>query len=169
MKSFVLALALSAAGGAGTAAAQSECSGIQVEGRTVVAENTFEVDFAPFGKACFVTLGAEETIRDPELHVYKGGRSVFRFANPFEEEGGGCVVRAVAFDDLNLDGRRDVTVVGACQAAGANFFPANTIYLNTGEGFEPDEFASSQVNELETMRAVRAFVQKNRRKLFPRK
>jgi hypothetical protein len=109
------------------------------EGGTVVAKQSFDTEFAGFGKVRFVSLN--EFRNSPpkcRFELRRGGRAVYRFPEPRANTWACEKITAVAFADVNGDGRKDVIVMAKAVTGigptGARPFDANTVYYNTGKG-----------------------------------
>lgn len=148
---------------------KAECLKTKVDGRKVDEKQTFPFDSKPFERGCFVTLHDPE-FDDPPLEsayfIYKDGKEVFNFPNQFNGSGGGpCWIDAVAFEDLNGDGLRDVVLVGLCSAKSAPY-NENMVYVNRGNTFTTSEEANYTLENMKTVKEVIDFVKKNEKQFF---
>jgi hypothetical protein len=113
------------------------CYKVDTGDKAVLRSQTFAIDFEPFKGSCFVTSHDPE-FKDPplgsEYSIYRDGKRVFIFPNQFNGVQVGCWVAAVAFQDVNSDGRTDVIVVGRCGGKSGSFHE-NSVYVNDGRSF----------------------------------
>ncbi|MHA1536842.1 MAG: hypothetical protein ACTSUD_04740 [Alphaproteobacteria bacterium] len=117
---------------------------------TVIAGQSFDTRFAGFGKVRFVSLiDARSGPGKCRFELRSGGRTLYRFPKAYANSWSCQEITAVAFADVNRDGRKDVIVLAkAITGIGptaARTFDASTVYYNTGRG----RFATvAGVNEL---------------------
>jgi hypothetical protein len=148
-----------------------QCYASKVPGRTVVRDQTFVFDHAPFERSCFVTFAdpkemvdAKDVPRGSTFHIFTKGEDVFEFPDAFGGQSA-CWVEAVSFDDLNKDGKTDVIMAGRCLAA-RDSYPTNAVFANVGKGFSTNEEANAELDEFENIEQIRAFVTKNTKRFF---
>jgi hypothetical protein len=106
---------------------------------TVIAEQSFDTSFAGFGKVRFVSLIDHRSGPGrSRFELRRGGRAVYRFPEPHANDWSCQEITAVAFADLNGDGRKDVIVMAKAITGigptGVRPFDANTVYYNTAKG-----------------------------------
>lgn len=136
--------------------------------RAVQKSQTFVIDFEPFKASCFVTSYNPEygdSHMETAYEIYKAGKKVFAFPDQFNGSTFGCWVDAVAFQDLNHDGRTDVIVVGKCSAK-AGDYNENMVYVNTGKTFTTNADGNNQLSDLNTTKDVIDFVEDNKQIFF---
>ncbi len=120
------------------------------EGGTEIGKQSFDTQFAGFGKVRFVSLIDDRSGPGKcRFELRRGGLTVYRFPKAHANDWSCWAITAVAFADVNSDGRKDVIVMAKAITGigptGARPFDANTIYYNTGKG----RFATvAVVNEL---------------------
>lgn len=107
---------------------------------TVIAGQSFDTSLAGFGQVRFVSLIEHRSGPGKcRFELRRGGRAVYRFPEPYANDWSCQEITAVAFADLNGDGRKDVIVMAKAITGigptGARPFDANTVYYNTGKGW----------------------------------
>jgi hypothetical protein len=146
------------------AVTKTDCTKIDTGDKALLAKQTFPIDFAPFEKSCFVTSYNPEFDDPPlesEFAIYTDGRKVFDFPSRFNGVTSGCWVDAVAFDDLNGDGLKDVTIAGKCGAKMGDY-NENMVYVNTGRAFTTSEDANYKIADFTKIKDINDFVRKNK-------
>ena len=147
---------------------KSECLNVDTGDKMLLKSQTFAIDFEPFRSACFVTAHNPE-YEDPaveaEMSIYKDGKKVFVFPEQFNGVTFGCWVEAVAFQDLNADGRTDIIVVGKCSAK-TEPYNENVVYVNTGKAFVTDTNANYKITDLKKAKEIADFVKANQKSFF---
>jgi hypothetical protein len=153
----------------GGAVARAACMNTAVGGKRAVQKSqTFGIDFEPFKASCFVTSYNPEygdSHMDTAYDIYKAGKKVFSFPDQFNDSTFGCWVDAVAFQDLDRDGRTDVVIVGKCSAK-AGDYNENMVYINTGKTFTTNADGNNQLSDLNTTKDVIDFVEDNKQIFF---
>ncbi|MCZ6862509.1 MAG: VCBS repeat-containing protein [Alphaproteobacteria bacterium] len=120
------------------------------EGGTLIGKQSFDTELAGFGKVRFVSLIDDRSGPGKcRFELRRGGLTVYRFPKAHANDWSCWEITAIAFADVNGDGRKDVIVMAKAITGigptGARTFNANTIYYNTGKG----RFATvAVVNEL---------------------
>lgn len=149
-------------------AANADCLKITVAGKKVDEKQTFAFDHEPFKGACFVTLHDPE-FDDPalgsEFFIFKGGKQVYKFPNPFNGVTSGCWTEGVAFQDLNDDGLTDVIIAGMCSAKSAPY-SENMVYVNKGKEFGTSEDANYTLEKFKKIKDIADFVKRNKEQFF---
>jgi hypothetical protein len=132
--------------------------------QSVVAKQSFDTSFKGFGAVRFVTL--RDTAGGPgkcRFELRRAGQTVYRFPMAYADQWSCFDVTAVAFRDVNDDGRKDVlvlaTAVTGIGPTGAQPFQANSVYYNTGASRfvtdqKIDEFASKSKTARSLARAL---------------
>lgn len=147
----------------------SDCYQLQHADLMLDKKQTFAIDFAPFEKSCFVTLHNPEFDNPPlgeQFYIYKSGKEVFEFPEPF---GGGntlCWADAVAFEDVNNDQLKDVIIVGKCGEKSGGF-NENMVYLNNGKEFVTNAESNAEMLDFSKVSQIRDFVKKNPKMFVP--
>lgn len=153
----------------GGAVARAACMNTAGGGKRAVQKSqTFAVDFEPFRASCFVTSYNPEygdSHMETAYEIYKAGKKVFSFPDQFNGSTFGCWVDAVAFQDLDQDGRTDVVIVGKCSAK-AGDYNENMVYINTGKTFTTNADGNNQLSDLNTTKDVIDFVEDNKQIFF---
>jgi hypothetical protein len=151
-----------------SAEAKAACLAVDTGDNVVLKAQTFPIDFAPFEDSCFVTSHNPE-FDDPPMEsniaIYRSGKKVFDFPSQFNGATFGCWVDAVAFQDLNTDGRTDIIVVGKCNAK-SQAYNENMVYVNTGKAFTTDADANLKISEMAKVKDIADFVRKNQNIFF---
>jgi len=107
--------------------------------QNVIEKQSFDTSFKGFGAVRFVTLrGTAGGPGKCRFELRRAGRTVYRFPAAYADQWSCFDVTAVAFRDVNGDGRKDVlvlaTAITGIGPTGAQPFQANTVYYNTGAG-----------------------------------
>lgn len=147
---------------------KSECLNVEAQDKTVLAKQTFPIDFEPFRTSCFVTLYNPENDDPPlesEFAIYTDGTEVFKFPDQFNGVQFGCWVEGVAFQDLNSDGLTDIIVAGMCSAKTAPY-SENMVYVNTGKGFTTDMDSNYKLQDFKKISEIEKFVKANQNLFF---
>lgn len=149
----------------------AKCSAFSQSGKRFISNQSFRVDFEPFKGACFVTFGSREDMLDEKdlprgstFYFYKDGKQVFELPDAFNGQSS-CWVEAVAFNDLNDDGKTDIVMAGKCLGA-KDSYPSNAVYANNGRGFTTDADANEKLEDLTTVDAIKSFVKKDLKSFF---
>lgn len=144
---------------------KADCLNNKLEGKKVLASQTFAIDFKPFQKSCFVTFHDPEFTDPPlnsQIYIYKDSKKIYDFP---QQPDGGCWVTGVAFEDLNGDDLTDVIVAGMCGAKMGDY-SQNMVYANTGEEFTTDSDANSKLEDFTKIKEITDFVKKNQNLFF---
>jgi len=148
-------------------AAKTDCLSLQVKGK-IDEKQTFPFDHEPFKGACFVTVH-DPAFDDPplgsEFFIYRDGRQIYKFPNPFNGVTTGCWAEAVSFRDLNDDGLTDVIVAGMCSAKTAPY-SENMVYVNRGTEFTTGEEANYTLEKFKKIKEITDFVKNNPEQFF---
>ncbi|HBR58022.1 MAG TPA: hypothetical protein DEA22_11245, partial [Blastocatellia bacterium] len=102
---------------------------------------------------------------ESEIGIYSDGKKIFDFPEQFNGAKFGCWIDAVAFEDLNSDGLKDIIIVGKCSAKSAAY-NENTIYVNTGSGFVTNTNANFELGEFTSVKDISDFVKANQKLFF---
>lgn len=143
-----------------------DCTKIETGDKEIDKKQTFPMDFAPFEKSCFVTVHDPDFDDPPlgsEFAIYKDGKKVFDF--PSQLSGGTCWIEAVAFEDLNGDNLKDITIVGKCGAKMGDY-NQNLVYANTGKAFTTSEDANLKLDDFSKIKEIQDFVKQNKKLFF---
>lgn len=150
---------------------KSECLKAKMDGKHLIADQTFVFDFKPFPKSCFVTFASKEDMLDEKdvprgstFHIFKDGKLDYDFPDPFDGQTA-CWVEGVGFDDLNGDGDTDVIIAGSCLGA-KNSYPANAVYENYNDDFRTFPSQNQNLENLKTVGEIKDYVKKNKNKFF---
>ncbi|HMS41731.1 MAG TPA: hypothetical protein PKE69_15980, partial [Pyrinomonadaceae bacterium] len=70
---------------------KSECLKAKMDGKRLIADQTFVFDFKPFPKSCFVTFASKEDMLDEKdvprgstFHIFKDGKLNYDFPDAFD-------------------------------------------------------------------------------------
>ena len=143
----------------------NDCSETQVAGKRVLETQTFEIDFEPFEGACFVTAHDPDQADPPigsVFAIYKDGKRIYKFDTRYHEDAATCWVEAVAFRDLDEDGKKDVIIVGQCGAKSGPI-QGNEVHLNTGDGFRTKTAWNDSLEDQESVSEIEEYFRNNRR------
>ncbi len=150
---------------------QAACLNAKIEGKRLIANQTFVFDFEPFKKSCFVTFGSKEDMLDEKdvprgstFYIYKDGKQIYQFEDAFDGQPA-CWVEGVGFEDLNNDGKTEVIIAGSCLGA-KNSYPMNAVYLNIRDDFKTVSTSNSTLENFKTIKQISDFVKKNNNKFF---
>jgi hypothetical protein len=153
---------------------KSACLTAKMDGKKLIANQTFVFDYEPFAKSCFVTFANKEDMSDDkdvprgsEFYIFKDGKEVYKFDDAFDGQPA-CWVEAVGFEDLNGDKKTDVIVAGKCLAA-KDSFAVNAVYANEAGKFKTDNTANQELENFTTVKQISEFVKKNNGKFFAAK
>jgi len=142
-----------------------------MDGKRLIASQTFVFDHDPFKGSCFVTFASKEDMVDEKdvprgstFHIFKDGKKVYDFPDAFAGTQA-CWVDAVGFEDLNGDGKTDVVIAGSCLSA-RDSYPQNAVFANKGDKFSTNESANELLNDATTVREIEAVVKKNPGRFF---
>lgn len=126
-------------------------------------KQTFAIDFPPFEKSCFVVFHDPE-FDDPPLNsqyfIYRDGKEIYTFPDQFNGSNVGCWVTAVAFEDLNDDGLKDVAITGKCSAKSSPY-SENMAYINTGRDFKTNPRTNEEMMDFTKIGQVKDYVRKH--------
>jgi hypothetical protein len=153
---------------AAKSAARTDCLNVKVAGKKIDEKQTFPFDHEPFRGACFVTAhdpAFDDPALNSEFYIFQGGKEVFRFPNQFNGVTTGCWAEAVAFQDLNDDGRTEVIVAGMCSAKSAPY-SENMVYVNRGTEFTTSEEANYTLEKFKRIKDITDFVKRNQEQFF---
>lgn len=147
------------------------CPAVKRDGMIQIKSQTFPFNFKPFNDMCFVTFGNLDQMLDERdvprgstFHLYQNGQSVLDLPDAFDGQEA-CWVEGVSFKDLNSDGFTDIIIAGSCLAA-RDSYPANAIFVNTGEDFTTDAAANEKLADFKKLSEIEAFVRKNQSIFF---
>lgn len=150
---------------------KSECLKAKMDGKRLIADQTFVFDYKPFPKSCFVTFASKEDMLDEKdvprgstFHIFKDGKLDYDFPDPFDEQSA-CWVEGVGFDDLNGDGDTDVIIAGSCLGAKSGY-PANAVYENYNDDFRTYAVQNKNLENLKSVGEIKDYVKKNKNKFF---
>ncbi len=150
---------------------KSACLNAKIEGKKLIADQTFVFDYEPFPKSCFVTfankadmLDDKDVPRGSTFYIFKDGKQVYDFEDAFDGQPA-CWVEGVGFEDLNGDGKTEVIIAGSCLAA-KDSYPANAVYLNLNDDFRTFSSSNQTLDEFKTVKQISEFVKKNNNKFF---
>lgn len=150
---------------------KSACLKATMNGKRLIADQTFVFDYEPFKKSCFVTFGSKEEMLDEKdvargstFHIFKDGKLVYDFPDAFDGQRA-CWVEGVGFDDLNGDGDTDVIIAGSCLGA-KDSYPSNAVYENFNDDFRTYGSQNQNLENLKTVGEIKEYVKKNKNKFF---
>lgn len=153
---------------------KSACLTARMDGRKLIAEQTFVFDYEPFPKSCFVTFGNLSDMLDDKdiprgstFHIYKNGELVYDFEDAFDGQPA-CWVEGVGFEDLNGDGKTEVIIAGSCLSA-KDSYPMNAIYENYQDDFRTYRVQNESLDGFKTVKQISDFAKKNNAKFFNRR
>ncbi|HEY0427530.1 MAG TPA: hypothetical protein VGC76_06965 [Pyrinomonadaceae bacterium] len=147
---------------------KADCTKVDTGDKALLEKQTFPIDFAPFEKSCFVTSYNPEYDNPPleaEFAIYTNGKKVFDFPGQFNGVTFGCWVEGVAFEDLNGDDLKDITIVGKCSAK-AEPYNENMVYVNTGKAFTTNEDANYKISDYTKIKEINDYVRQNKQIFF---
>ena len=146
---------------------RAQCQAIETGDDAVQQTQTYVIDFEPFKNSCFVTTYNADT--DPPMEaktaIYRDGKKVFDLPGQFNGSTMGCSVEAVAFGDLNNDGKKDIVVAGKC-ISNTGPYNENVVYVNNGSTFTTDEGSNSVLVDYDNVKNIIEFVKKNPKIFF---
>lgn len=147
------------------------CGPVSMPGKVFVAKQSFPFDHAPFNGSCFVTFGSKEDMMDEKdlprgstFHIFKDGKKVYDFPDAFGGQSA-CWAEAVAFKDLNGDGKTDVIMAGKCLGA-KDSYTTNAVYVNEITEFTTNDEANMMIEELKTVSQIEQYVKKHTKEFF---
>lgn len=153
---------------------KSACLKAAMDGKRLIANQTFAFDYEPFRKSCFVTFGSKQEMLDEKdvprgstFHIFKDGELVYDFEDAFDGMPA-CWVEAVGFEDLNGDGKTEVIIAGSCLAA-KDSYPMNAIYENYQDDFRTYRVQNESLDSFKTVKEISDFAKKNKDKFFNRR
>lgn len=152
----------------GKTVSKTDCAKVDTGDKALLDKHTFPIDFPPFEKSCFVTTYNPEYDNPPmeaEFAIYTNGKKVFDFPSQFNGVTFGCWVEAVAFEDLNGDNLKDITVAGKCSAKSSDY-SENMVYVNTGKAFTTSEDANYKISDFTKIKDINDFVRENKQIFF---
>jgi hypothetical protein len=154
-----------------TVADKSACLSAKIEGKKLIADQTFVFDYEPFPKSCFVTFANKEDMLDDKdlprgstFYIFRNGEQVYDFQDAFDEQPA-CWVEGVGFEDLNGDGKTEIIIAGKCLGA-KNAYPMNAVYLNIRDDFQINQQQNRLLDKFTTIGEIKNFVKKNQDKFF---
>jgi hypothetical protein len=150
---------------------KSACLKASMDGKRLIADQTFVFDYKPFPKSCFVTFASKAEMLDEKdvprgstFHIFKDGKLEYDFPDAFDGQTA-CWVEGVGFDDLNGDGDTDVIIAGSCLGA-KNSYPSNAVYENYNDDFRTYSSQNQNLENLKTVGEIKDYVKKNKDKFF---
>ena len=153
---------------------KTACVNFKQAGKRLIPSQTFAFDYEPFPKSCFVTfantaemLDEKDLPRGSTFHIYKDGKDVYEFEDPFDGQPA-CWVEGVGFEDLNGDGKTEVIIAGSCLSA-KNSYPVNAIYENYQDDFHTYRSQNEVLDKFKTVKEIADFAKKNPKMFFNRK
>lgn len=153
---------------------KAECLKAKVDGKRLIADQTFLFDYEPFPKSCFVTFAGKEDMLDEKdvprgstFHIYKNGEIIYDFEDAFDGMSG-CWVEGVGFEDLSGDGKIEVIIAGKC-LGNKDSYPMNAIYENYQDDFKTYRVQNENLDEFTTVKQIAEYAKKNRVKFFNRR
>jgi hypothetical protein len=153
-----LALAFAAMLAAGTSAAEM---------RTLPGQS-FQTRFAGFGPVRFVSMIDYSGPPKCRFELHQGGAVIYRFPAPYSNLWACSDIKAVAFRDVNADGRTDVivmaTAITGIGPTAAKPFQTNTVYYaaSGGGGFVTREKINEFASKYRTVKALRRGLARSR-------
>lgn len=148
---------------------KSSCHDLTRDDLMVDKKQTFPIDFKPFEGACFVTFHDPEFDNPPlgsQFFIYKDGKEIFNFPDQFGMGNTTCWVDAVAFEDLNGDQLKDISIIGKCGGKSGSY-NENMVYLNTGKDFSTNAESNAELMDFSKVSQIRDFVKKNPKMFVP--
>lgn len=153
---------------------KSACLKAKMDGKKLIADQTFVFDFEPFPKSCFVTFASKEDMVDDNdvprgstFHIYKDGEIVYDFEDAFDGQPA-CWVEGVGFEDLNGDGKKEVIIAGSCLGA-RDSYPMNAIYENYQDDFHTYASQNEALSNFKTVKQIADYAKKNPKQFFNRR
>lgn len=153
---------------------KSACLTAKMEGKRLIADQTFVFDYEPFPKSCFVTFASKEDMLDEKdvprgstFHIFKDGKNVYDFEDAFDGMPA-CWVEGVGFEDLNGNGTTEVIIAGSCLSA-KNSYPMNAIYENFQDDFRTYRVQNEALDSFTTVKQISDYAKKNNDKFFNRR
>ena len=153
---------------------KSACLTAKLNGKRLIANQTFAFDFEPFKGSCFVTFASKEDMLDEKdvprgstFHIFKDGKNVYDFEDAFDGQPA-CWVEGVGFEDLNGDGKTEVIIAGKCLAA-KNSYPMNAIYENYQDDFHTYHSQNEALDKFTGIKQISDFAKKNKEQFFNHK
>ncbi len=150
---------------------KSACLTAKMDGKKLIANQTFVFDYEPFQKSCFVTFANKEDMLDEKdvprgssFYIFKDGKQVYKFDDAFDGSSA-CWVEGVGFEDLNGDKKTDVIIAGKCLGAKSGY-SMNAIYANSNDKFKTNNTANQQLEDFTTIKQISDFVKKDSSKFF---
>lgn len=138
---------------------KTECLKAKMDGKRLIASQTFLFDHEPFKGSCFVTFASKEDMLDEKdvprgstFHLFKDGKKVYDFEDAFDGQSA-CWVEAVAFEDLDGDKKTDVVVAGSCLGA-KDSYPSNAVYMNKGSEFQTIASANQKLEKFTKIKQI---------------
>jgi hypothetical protein len=148
---------------------KSSCLTVKMDGKRLIASQTFVFEHEPFKGDCFVTFASKDDMLDEKdvprgstFHIFKDGKKVYDFDDAFDGQPA-CWVEAVGFEDVNADSKSDVVIAGKCLSA-KDGYPVNAVFLNNGSKFSTSSDSNQLLENLSTVKAIVDFAKKNKDK-----
>ncbi len=153
---------------------KSACLTAKIDGKKLIADQTFVFDYEPFTKSCFVTFANKEDMLDDKdvprgstFYIFKDGKQVYKFDDAFDGQPA-CWVEGVGFEDLNDDKKTDVIIAGKCLAT-KDSYSVNAVYANANDKFKTNNTANQELENFKTIKQISDFVKKDSSKFFAAK
>ena len=153
---------------------KAACLKATMDGKRLIANQTFVFDHEPFPKSCFVTFASKEEMLDDKdvprgstFHIFKNGKLEYDFEDAFDGMPA-CLVEGVGFEDLNGDNKTEVVIAGSCLAA-KNSYPMNAIYENFQDDFRTYRVQNENLDSFKTVKEISEYAKRNNDKFFNRR
>jgi hypothetical protein len=150
---------------------KTACLTAKMEGKRLIASQTFAFDFEPFKGSCFVTFASKEDMLDEKdvprgstFHIFKDGENVYEFEDAFDGQPA-CWVEGVGFEDLSGDGKTEVIIAGSCLGA-KDSYPMNAIYENYQDDFHTYPSQNAVLDKFTSIKQISDFAKKNKEQFF---
>ena len=142
------------------------CYNLHRKGMKLLKSQTFEIDFEPFKKSCFVTFYGEEFSNPPlgaQFFIYKNDKEIFNFPDQFNGGNVLCRVERVSFEDLIKDDLKDIIIIGKCGAK-TDAYNENMVYINTGEDFTSNKDSNIELMDFTKLTEIKKYVEEHQSK-----
>lgn len=153
---------------------KAACLTAKMDGKRLIADQTFVFDYEPFPKSCFVTFASKEDMLDENdvprgstFHIFKDGKNVYDFEDAFDGMSA-CWVEGVGFEDLNGNGKTEVIIAGSCLGA-KDSYSMNAIYENYQDDFRTYRIQNENLDSFKTVKEITDYAKKNNDKFFNRR